>query len=166
MPDTCDKLRQQLKSVAEGRYLIGLSGGADSTALLLMLMPEVREGRIRLEAVHVNHGLRGSESDGDEQFCRDLCEREGIPFTVYRAELGGRKDEASARAARFGFFRKRYHESGADGLMLAHNADDQAETFLMRLMRGAGPDGLECMRGDEMTEGIRILRPMLGIRRD
>ena len=166
MPDTCDKLRQQLKSVAEGRYLIGLSGGADSTALLLMLMPEVREGRIRLEAVHVNHGLRGSESDGDEQFCRDLCEREGIPFTAYRAELGGRKDEASAREARFGFFRERYRESGADGLILAHNADDQAETFLMRLMRGAGPDGLECMRCDEMTEGIRILRPMLGIRRE
>ena len=166
MPETCDKLRQQLEPIAEGRYLIGLSGGADSTALLMMLMPDVREGRIRLEAVHVNHGLRGTESDDDERFCRELCEREGIPFTAYRAELDGRKDEASARAARFEFFRQRYRETSADGLILAHNADDQAETFLMRLMRGAGPDGLECMRSDETTDRIRILRPMLGIRRE
>ena len=72
MPETCEMLREQLEPVAEGRYLIGLSGGADSTALLMMLAPDVREGRIRLEAVHVNHGLRGSESDGDERFCRGL----------------------------------------------------------------------------------------------
>ena len=158
MHKACEKLRLQIRQVHEGRYLLGLSGGADSTMLLTLLAPDAREGRIRLEAVHVNHGLRGAESDEDERFCRELCEKEGVPLTAYRAELDGRKDEASARMARFAFFRERYLETGADALILAHNADDQAETFLMRLLRGAGPEGLECMREDEETEGIRILR--------
>ena len=100
MHKACEKLRLQISQVHEGRYLLGLSGGADSTMLLTLLAPDVREGRVRLEAVHVNHGLRDAESDEDEGFCRELCEREGIPFTAYRAELSGRKDEASARTAR------------------------------------------------------------------
>ena len=131
MHKACEKLRLQIRQVHEGRYLLGLSGGADSTMLLTLLAPDAREGRIRLEAVHVNHGLRGAESDEDERFCRELCEKEGVPLTAYRAELDGRKDEASARTARFAFFRERYLETGADALILAHNADDQAETFLM-----------------------------------
>ena len=166
MHEACEKLRLRMNPVDKGRYLLGLSGGADSTALLTLLTPEARSGRIRLEAVHVNHGLRGCESDGDEQFCRELCEKEGIPFTAYKAELDGRKDEDSARKARFAFFREKLLQTGADALILAHNADDQAETFLMRLLRGAGPEGLECMRSDENTDGIRILRPLLAIRRE
>ena len=152
--------------IKAGRYLIGLSGGADSVALLMTLLPDIRDGRIAAEAVHVNHGLRGTESDGDEKFCRELCEREGIPLTVYRADLQGKTDEDSARKARYGFFREKYKAFKADGLILAHHADDQAETFLMRLTRGAGPEGLECMREDETVEDIRILRPMLRIRRE
>ena len=76
------------------------------------------------------------------------------------------EDEAFAREARYGAFRKRYAETGADGLILAHHADDQAETFIMRLLRGAGPDGLECMKTDEYVGEIRILRPMLSLRRE
>ena len=161
-----DRLRERLYPVEAGRYLIGLSGGADSVALLMMLLPDVREGRIIAEAVHINHGLRGAESDDDEEFCRQLCEREDIPLTVYRADLQGKTDEASARKARYDFFRERYKAFKADGLILAHHADDQAETFLMRLTRGAGPEGLECMREDETVDGIRILRPMLRTRRE
>ncbi|MBQ6289933.1 MAG: tRNA lysidine(34) synthetase TilS [Clostridia bacterium] len=161
-----DRLRERLYPVEAGRYLIGLSGGADSVALLMMLLPDIRESRIAVEAVHVNHGLRGAESDDDETFCRRLCEQESIPLTVYRADLQGKTDEASARKARYGFFRERYEAFRADGLILAHHADDQAETFLMRLTRGAGPEGLECMREDETVDGIRILRPMLRIRRE
>ena len=152
--------------IKAGRYLIGLSGGADSVALLMTLLPDIRDGRIAAEAVHVNHGLRGTESDDDEIFCRELCEREGVPLTVYRADLQGKTDEDSARKARYGFFREKYKAFKADGLILAHHADDQAETFLMRLTRGAGPEGLECMREDETVEDIRILRPMLRIRRE
>ena len=101
-----DRLRERMYPVGAGRYLIGLSGGADSVALLMSLLSDIREGRIEAEAVHVNHGLRGHESDEDEAFCRRLCEQERIPLTVYRAELEGKTDEASARKARYGFFRK------------------------------------------------------------
>ncbi|QUC68131.1 tRNA lysidine(34) synthetase TilS [Aristaeella hokkaidonensis] len=161
-----DRLRERMYPIKAGRYLIGLSGGADSVALLMTLLPDIRDGRIAAEAVHVNHGLRGTESDDDEKFCRELCEREGVPLTVYRADLQGKTDEDSARKARYGFFREKYKAFKADGLILAHHADDQAETFLMRLTRGAGPEGLECMREDETVEDIRILRPMLRIRRE
>ena len=160
------KLRDRMQPVADGDYLLGLSGGADSVALLTMLLPDVRSGRLRIEAVHVNHGIRGSEADGDEQFCAEICRREGIPFTAFHADLAGRKDEASARKARYAFFRERLEKTGKEALLTAHHADDQTETILMRLLRGAGPDGLEGMKGDETLEGIRIIRPMLGIRRE
>ena len=159
-------LRQRLSKVEAERVLIGLSGGADSVALLLMMLPEIRSRKIRAEAVHVNHGLRGAESDEDERFCRELCEREGVPLTVCRADLRGRTDEASAREARYEIFRNRYAEYGAEAIALAHHADDQAETFMMRLLRGAGQDGLACMKEDETVGKIRILRPMLSLRRE
>jgi len=166
MYESVNRLGRKLCPVREGRYLLGLSGGADSVALLLMLMPGVKQGGIRLSAIHVNHGLRAAESDEDEQFCRKLCEKNGIPIRCFRADLAGRTDEAAAREARYAFFRKQYQEEKADALILAHHADDQAETFLMRLLRGAGPDGLECMKDEETVNGILILRPMLGMRRE
>ena len=166
MYESIENLRRKTVPVKDGRYLIGLSGGADSVALLMILAPDIKEGRIEAEAVHVNHGLRDDESDEDEAFCRELCGRSGIPISVFRAELHDRTDEASARKARFSHFRRRYAEYGADGLILAHQADDQAETFMMRLLRGAGPDGLECMKTEETVNGIHIIRPMLHLRRE
>ncbi len=166
MSEAIDGLRRRLFPVGPGRYLLGLSGGADSVAMLLMLLPEIRNGKIILEAVHVNHGLRGEESDKDEAFCTELCRKEGIPIHLFRAELHGRTDEASARKARFSFLSRQYEECGADALILAHHTDDQAETFVMRLLRGAGADGLECMKHEETVNGIHILRPMLRLRRE
>ena len=166
MYDTIEALRLKLSPVQDGKYLLGLSGGADSVALMLMLLPEIRNKTISVEAVHVNHGLRGAESDDDELFCIALCKREGIPLYTCRADLSGRTDEDAAREARFSIFRKRCAESGADALILAHHADDQAETFLMRLLRGTGPDGLACMKPDDTIGGIRVLRPMLSLRRE
>ena len=148
------------------RYLIGFSGGADSTALLIMLAPEIRNGRLQAEAIHVNHGLRGAESDGDERFAADLCSREGIPLRVYRADTGGRRDEAAAREARFACFRQGLMDAEADTVILAHHADDQAETFLIRLLRGAGTEGLGGMKREQETDGLRLLRPMLSLRRE
>ena len=166
MHEAVDGLRRKMIPVKAGRYLLGLSGGADSVALLEALIPEIQSGRIDAEAIHVNHGLRRAESDEDEQFCRDLCRQAGVALSAYRADLHDRRDEASAREARFAFFRQRYSEYGADALLLAHQADDQAETFLMRLLRGAGPEGLSCMKADETVNGIRIIRPMLPLRRE
>ena len=166
MNEAINALYRKIHPIGTGKYLLGLSGGADSVALLMMIMPAIRDKTTMIEAVHINHGLRGSESDDDERFCSCLCKKTGIPLYVYRANLDGRTDENSAREARYAFFRKRYAESHADGLILAHQADDQAETFLMRLLRGAGADGLECMKEDETVGDIRILRPMLSLRRE
>ena len=101
-----DALRRKIRPVPAGKYLLGFSGGADSVALLLMLLPGIREGRLSVEAVHVNHGLRGSEADEDEAFCSGICAREGIPLHIRRVNLNGKRDEASAREARFEAFRR------------------------------------------------------------
>ena len=116
-----DGLRTGIRLPERGLLLIGLSGGADSVALTMMTASMIREGSVRAAAVHVNHGLRGAESDGDERFVRDLCKGLGIKCLVYRADLSGRSDEAAAREARFTCFRQAFRETGADALMLAHN---------------------------------------------
>ncbi len=161
-----EKLRQQLTPLPEGQFLLGLSGGADSVALLLMLLPDQISGRIRLEAVHVNHGLRGREAEEDARFAGDLCRRLHIPFHLFEAQLGSRRDENAAREARYSCFRDCMARTGADGLILAHHADDLAETLLMRLIRGTGPEGLTAMKAEAEVMGIRILRPMLALRRE
>ena len=156
-----ERLRAGIRLPENGNYLIGLSGGADSVALTMMTAERIREGKIRAAAVHINHGLRGAESEEDERFVRELCKELGISCHVYRANLSGRSDEAAAREARFACFRQALRETGADGMLLAHNADDQAETFIMRLLRGAGADGLQCMAEEQETDGICSFRPML-----
>jgi tRNA(Ile)-lysidine synthase len=165
MSGAIEELRRKSLPVPDGHYLLGLSGGADSVSLLMILLEDFRERRIKLEAVHINHGIRGNEADEDEHFCHELCQRHGVPFQSYHADLEGKTDEDSAREARFFLFDRLMTEKGADALLLAHNADDQAETFLMRLLRGAGPEGLSCMKADERIGQIRIIRPILTLRR-
>ena len=144
-----------------GRLLIGLSGGADSVALLLMLL----DADAAVTAVHVNHGLRGADSDGDEAFVRDLCEAKQVPLLTYRADPPENTGENWAREARYGFFRQAMAQTGADALVLAHHRDDQAETLLLHLLRGAGLNGLTGMAADTTVDGMRILRPLLGYSR-
>ena len=155
-----ESLRERLNPVPEGKCLAGISGGADSLALLMILrtVPGVE-----VEAVHVNHGLRGAESDEDEAFVRDLCERLSVPLRVRRLNLGGRRDENAAREARYGAFEEVLKERRISQLVLAHQRDDQAETILMRLLRGTGPDGLGGMSRVEEWKGYTLLRPMLDI---
>ena len=163
MGDRMAALRPRLRPEPEGRALAGLSGGADSVALLYLLLPLRDAGKLQIEAVHVNHGIRGAEADADEAFCRELCAREGIPFHARRVDLGGRTDENGAREARYACFAACMRETGIRQLILAHQRDDQAETFLMRLLRGAGPEGLGCMRAAEERDGYTLIRPMLEI---
>ena len=144
-----------------GKLLVGLSGGADSVALLLLLM----EAGADAAAVHVNHGLRGEQSDGDEAFVRNLCDGLRVPLLVYRACPPEHPGEGWAREARYGFFREAMRESGADALVLAHHRDDQAETLLLHLLRGTGLTGLTGMARETTVEGMRILRPLLNCSR-
>ena len=152
-----------------GRILTALSGGADSVALLVSLYEEI--GAERLAAAHVNHCLRGAESDRDESFCRSLCEKLGIPLAVARRDVNAerRKGESVEDAAR----RIRYEEltraaklQNCEFIATAHNANDNAETLLLNLVRGAGGAGMAGIPHErDLGDGIRVIRPLLGTTR-
>ena len=149
-------LSQRLMTLPE-RLLAGVSGGADSVALLRLLL----EAGVQVTAVHVNHGLRGDASDGDEAFVAALCEEWNVPLLTYRADPPENPGEDWARQARYGFFRKAAEQTGVPVIALAHHRGDQAETLLMHLLRGSGLTGLTGMAADVTAEGLRILRPLL-----
>lgn len=166
MTITMETLRSKTDEMSCGRCLAGISGGADSTAMLILLAEERKNKKVFPEAVHVNHGLRGDESDGDEAFCRKLCDELHVPLHVMRVELNGKNDENACREARFQCFREVMDRTGIRNLVLAHNRDDLAETFLMRLLRGAGTEGISCMSGKDERAEYTIYRPLLKAGRD
>ncbi len=141
------------------RVVCAVSGGADSVALLFGFYLLKEKLQIQLEAAHFNHQLRGGESDRDEAFVRDLCHRFDIPLHLGRGQVvpGKKGLEAAAREARYGFF-----ETLPGKIATAHTADDNAETVLMRLVRGTGLKGLG---GITPVRG-RIIRPMLLVTRE
>jgi tRNA(Ile)-lysidine synthase len=144
--------------------LIGLSGGADSVALTYAI-DEVRERRgLKIAAAHLNHRIRGDESLRDEEFVRGMCSRLGVELVVERAEgLAAVSNlEERAREVRREFLLRVAGAVGAEFVVLGHHRDDQAETVLMRLMRGAGAAGMAAMA--ERGPG-KIIRPMLSISR-
>lgn len=148
------------------RVVVGLSGGSDSVALLLLLRELASDGTVTLAAAHVNHGLR-PEADRDEAFCRDLCVSLDIPFTADRIAVGEAARtarlsiEAAARRERYASLERARVAVGAACIAVAHTADDQAETVLLRLLRGAGTRGL---RGVLRRRGA-VVRPVLSCRR-
>ncbi|MDO4262186.1 MAG: tRNA lysidine(34) synthetase TilS [Eubacteriales bacterium] len=143
--------------------LCGFSGGADSTALLLLLQEYGEARDVCVHAVHVNHGIRGAEADRDETFCREFCQARRIPFTAVRVDVPGeaRRNgvgvEEAGRNARRRVLGAMAEELSASRIALAHHQSDQAETMLFRLMRGAGLRGL---RGMAPVSG-RCIRPLL-----
>jgi tRNA(Ile)-lysidine synthase len=147
-------------ALAGRRVAVGLSGGIDSV-VLLHLLARSRPGS--LSAVHVHHGL-SPNADAWARHCRSLCRRLGVPLTVRRVKVFRKKHglEAAAREARFAVFEK----MDCDALALAHNLDDQAETVLMNLLRGAGPRGAAAMRAKSVFRGKELLRPLLGTPRE
>lgn len=142
------------------RILLGLSGGADSMALLYVLH---RWQGVDLSAVHVHHGLRGEEADRDAAFVTEQCAALGVPLTVHREDVasvarqGKIGLEEAGRRVRYAFYERMADESGFEHIATAHNADDQAETVLMNMVRGCGVDGLA---GIPAIRG-RIIRPLL-----
>lgn len=142
-----------------GRVLVALSGGGDSTALLLILHQLAPRWGCTLAALHIQHALRGAESDGDERFCRQLATRLGVPFHRRLARLAdpdaGNLEER-LRAARRAIYHS-FHRAGYDRVALGHTRDDQAETVLLHLWRGAGLDGLAGMA----PRAGQLIRPLL-----
>lgn len=152
-------------NVARGDVILAaVSGGADSVAMLHALCALRVTLGYRLSVAHLNHCLRGTESDRDEAFVRALCERLGIDLFVERASQlnGGGNLEERAREVRYAFLNRVANRIGAARVAVAHQADDQAETVLMRLFRGAGLGGLSAMA--ECGPG-RLFRPLLRLQR-
>lgn len=130
------------------RVVVALSGGADSVALLVALAEAATRLGIEVVAGHYNHRLRGPEADADETFVRCLCARLRVPLAVERAAgvLAGAGIEAAARRERYAFLRRAAAALDAQYIATAHTLDDQAETVLMRLLRGSGAAGLSAIR--------------------
>ena len=179
---------------AGDRVCCAVSGGADSVSLLVSLLDAnaAKESvGLVLSAVHVHHGLRGAEADADETFVRDLCGRFDVPLRVEHVDTAARQAseregvEEAARELRYGVFRRLLAEGGIDAIATAHTLDDQAETVVMKLLRGAWTDGLggisPVVEATEGSTGVRrsgpgahiladggrgrIVRPLLGVRR-
>jgi len=147
--------------------IVGVSGGADSVALL-DLLATLPDFPLTLIVAHLNHCLRGDESDGDEQFVQALAARYQVPCELHRVDVRQYADqqrislEEAGRKARYAFFDELRTKHHANAIAVAHHSDDQAETLLLRLLRGAGTTGLSAMAP---VNQAGIIRPLLGISR-
>lgn len=148
--------------------VVGVSGGPDSMALLYVLLEIKDEIGFNIHIAHINHGVRGVAADNDQLFVERIARQLDLPYhtknvdmIVYGKEKGISAEEAG-RELRYGFFREILQSYGGGKIAVAHNMNDQAETLLMRFIRGTGIDGL---KGMEFILGD-IIRPILGIRRN
>jgi tRNA(Ile)-lysidine synthase len=156
------------------RILVACSGGVDSTVLLHGLHALAPGLGLELAAGHVHHGLRGAEADADEEAVRSLAGRLGLPVAVSRVDPRALRAQGpsrtrptlqeAARRARYAALEAQARALGAARIATAHTRDDQAETVLLRLFRGAGPDALGGI--PERSPDGRIVRPLLGVGRD
>jgi tRNA(Ile)-lysidine synthase len=150
------------------RIGVAVSGGADSIALLRIMLEARDELGCVLSVIHFNHQLRGVESDADEAFVRELAKQHEVPFHSASGDakqIAAEKRvslETAARELRYAFFAERL-QSSVDKVATAHTMDDQAETVLMRLVRGAGTRGLAGIYPEQRD--LKIVRPLLGFRR-
>ena len=164
------------------RLCVALSGGADSVALLLTLHAANAAKHhalgVGLSAVHVHHGIRDEEADADQRFAEDLCIRLEVPLHLHQASVPQRAAanketlEEAARAIRYDFFHTLIASGHADTILTAHTLDDQAETVLMKLLRGAWTEGLSAIHPVVLINNDKpgnrpgkILRPFLHTRR-
>ena len=151
-----------------GKYIVALSGGADSVSLLFVLKHLERELGISIVAAHCNFHLRGAESVRDEEFCKQLCERLSVPLhlihfdTQAYADLHRVSIEMAARDLRYGYFENLRRDIEAQDICVAHHRDDSVETVLLNLVRGTGLRGL---RGIQPRNG-NIIRPLLSLSRE
>ena len=155
--------------------LAALSGGADSLALFLALHRLAGKHGFELRAAHLNHGLRGAESDADAAFVEGICSRFSVPLALEKVDVAGMRArgrlswEQAARIARYDFLTRVAIETGSSAVALGHTSDDQAETVLMHLLRGTGIRGL---RGMLLLSSWRtahgsatLVRPLLNVSR-
>ena len=153
------KIQSRLQEIPPfNQVIIGVSGGADSVALAHIL---IKQG-YNVTIAHLNHGLRGKESDADEKFVKKLAEKWKVPYTTHKIQLSDKGNlENQARLLRYAFLEKIRQEKNAKFIAVGHHLDDQIETILMHMQRGSGLRGL-CgikLRND------KIIRPLLDVRK-
>lgn len=179
--DVSDLVEQVRQTILEKRLLrpgqavvLAVSGGLDSMVMLHLLARLSGEHQWRLVVAHLNHGLRGRESDADQAFVRAAAAQLGLPFVTKRvavtrhAQQRNLSVEMAARQLRHQFLARTAPACGAATVALAHHADDQVETFFLRLLRGAGGESLAGMRYRSPSPAdprVELIRPLLGCRR-
>lgn len=157
------------KLITEGdNILLGVSGGPDSMVLLYVLRDIQNDIKFNLLVAHVNHGIRDKESDGDELYVKDVCKKMNIPIYSTKVNMNeyAKKhklsSEEAGREIRYKFFREKLMKIGGGKIAVAHNKNDQAETLILRFIRGTGIDGLKGME----YKNNDIIRPLLDVSRD
>ncbi|MBX3175752.1 MAG: tRNA lysidine(34) synthetase TilS [Candidatus Hydrogenedentes bacterium] len=167
LPETAQQALDALLAPGE-RALVAVSGGADSVALLHLTHRAGRAGGV----LHFDHQTRGGASAEDAAFVRDLAASLDLPFhfdsrsVAELAAAQGASFEMAARDLRYGFFEEAARTAGLSAVATGHHADDQAETVLMRLLRGASPSGLAGIPPSRNRHGVRFIRPLLECPRD
>ncbi|MFH2137626.1 MAG: tRNA lysidine(34) synthetase TilS [Candidatus Omnitrophota bacterium] len=163
---------QSNRLLQEGdRVLVAVSGGADSVFLLYVLKQLRGLFKIDIAVAHVNHLLRGNDSDQDEIFVKNMTKELGVEFFAHTVDVKAVSKkkklslEDAARNVRYDFFLKIAKKHKFNKIAAAHTQDDQAETVLMRLLRGAGIAGLSAMKAKRKLEDIVLIRPLLEIRK-
>ncbi len=164
--DLLQAIAEQLSPRPPKRLGVAVSGGGDSMALLCLTAEYVRGTDIELHAVTVDHGLRQAAKD-EVRLVMDTCGRLGIPHHVefWQTWAGQGNLMAEAREARYELMSGWAHANDIEAIALAHTANDQAETLMMRLARGAGVDGLSAMASRRVQHGVMWLRPLLRVHR-
>lgn len=148
------------------RIGLAVSGGADSTALLVLMAELQAEFDFKAVVLHVDHGLRPDSAE-DADFVRNLAQTYDLPFhalTTHVVRHPRESLEMAARRVRLAFFSKMTKKLGLDAIATGHHADDVAETFILRLARGSGPEGLAGLKQISHVDGITFIRPLLNVR--
>ena len=147
--------------------LAGFSGGADSTSLLFALNNVIKNNKLNIKiiALHLNHNQRGVESDNDEKFCLDFSKNLNIDFYSHKLKSNKKLSELEAREQRYNFFKTMALECNTNALFLAHNKDDNIETFFYRTLKGTSTYGLKCILPFRKDENLQIFRPLLNTNR-
>jgi len=170
-----DKVRHTIKKYnmlqRHERVLVGLSGGTDSVVLLHALLMLKKEYSPDIYIAHLDHGFRGEESAKDREFCKDLAEELGLEIACEEIDVPriarekGISPEEAARFERYAFFKRVAKTKSLKKIAVAHTRDDQAETVLMRIIRGAGMAGLAGISPLRDMKGVTIIRPLIEISR-
>lgn len=163
-----EEMKIDRKILPSGRIGLAVSGGADSVALAFLLTKggKKKNAAKRFVVLHVDHGLR-RESKEEYRFVRALAKRLGIPFKGIHAKVvraAGESVEMAARRVRIEFFSKCMAALSLDAIATGHHMDDEAETFLMRIRRASGPEGLAGLKPVSTVGDVKFVRPLLGCR--